>query len=131
MFMDNKMFYPDKDSLIVTPEYNSMDWVLMQYFKVDKRFNLAGNKPIVMQDTELIDKNLNPIYEADYIKDPDNNIFEVIRVKDGSWRIKEINNKDDGVFGYLILNTNCEIIGNRFENPKFINKLGKSEQITK
>ncbi|HFU3705158.1 TPA: YopX family protein [Streptococcus suis] len=76
---------------------------------------------IVMQSTELFDKNGKEIFEGDVVKlrytiSSDYEFFKVTRFRGGSWRI---DNRRRGCELWL-RNEECEIIGNIYENPELV-----------
>ena len=78
-------------------------------------------KIVLMQSTGLRDKNVKEIFEGDIVKmakdvysDP--TYYEVIRHRGGSYRL------DSNQHGceLWLRHTNCEVIGNVYENPELL-----------
>lgn len=76
---------------------------------------------ILMQSTGLLDKNGQEIFEGDIIKmakdvysDP--TYYEVIRHRGGAYRLES---NQHGCELWL-RHTNCEVIGNIYENPELL-----------
>lgn len=81
----------------------------------------------IMQSTGLNDKNEKEIYEGDIVKRTLDVGFPTERCKNwvikwGSWCYMRYSDENNG-FGFDAIDarTNCEVIGNIYENPELLN----------
>ena len=81
----------------------------MYYFDLGE-VSVDWYKHKLMQYTGLKDKNGAEIYEGDLIK------FEGLAVLE----VKFIYEEDEGRFGWNFGRTDCEVIGNIYENPELV-----------
>ena len=85
------------------------------------------NEEELMQYTGLKDKNGKEIYEGDIVKcllatEPEDKGF-VCKFKDYRWKFNNVSYPDDDFYGtvnYFYIQSNCEVIGNIFENPELL-----------
>ncbi|WP_295493825.1 YopX family protein [uncultured Streptococcus sp.] len=82
---------------------------------------IVNNDLVLMQSTELTDKNGKEIFEGDVVKMAKNvysepTYYEVVRHRGGAYRLES---KQYGCELWL-RHTDCEIAGNIYENPELL-----------
>lgn len=84
-----------------------------------------GEDVILMQSTGLVDKNGKEIFENDIVKmakdvysEP--TYYEVVRYRGGAYRLES---KQHGCELWL-RHTDCEVVGNVYENQEYLKKRG-------
>ncbi|KGR72879.1 YopX family protein [Streptococcus phocae subsp. salmonis] len=87
----------------------------------EENFDVVIGNAILMQSTNLFDKNGVEIFEGDIVKlqytiTSDFEFFRVTRSRGGAWRIDNSRRRS----GLWLRNEGCEVIGNIYENPELI-----------
>ena len=102
-------------------DQKSLDAYIDEEFKPETEMVFDFDEVVLMQSTGLTDKNGVEIFEGDLVRlkyqvYSDDETFEVVRFRGGSWRI---DNRQRGTALWL-RNEDCEVIGNLYENPELV-----------
>ena len=111
-------------------QYEKMDNDIGEMYFEDGEFKYIGDDVhykrlpedvILMQSTDMVDRNGNIIFEGDIVKmakdvysEP--TYYEVVRHRGGAYRLES---KQHGCELWL-RHTDCEVVGNIYENPELL-----------
>ena len=113
-YRDKKMYYIPKDSpsVIIGSDF----WTFNKNEPKDQEHLANELTGVLMQYTGLKDKNGKEIYEGDILSNEDSYLKFTVEFDLG--RFVAIDNKRCDIYDLKVIASQCEVIGNIYENPE-------------